>query len=337
MPEKDHFSRVVVIGTGGSISFVGRDSLDLFEYGDYGEMLEIEELVARIPELSAEAEIITVSFGRFPSEAMSPSDWLGLARLIVRVVKECAPLDGVVVLHGTSTLEEGAYFLNLVVREDLPIVVVGAQRPINGMGTDGPLNIVNAVRVAKSASARGLGVLAVYGNEIHCARDVTKIGTYSVNPFLSPDFGILGYVDPDESVVIYRSPTRLHTLHSAFDVEQITNLPRVDIVCAYAGADETAIRSFCARGVKGIVVSGYSPGSAAAAQEAALDDAQRSGVLVVLSSHVMHGRVLARRSLSDRGIVVADTLSPQKSRILAMLALTVANDSAAIQEYFDNY
>jgi L-asparaginase len=334
-PGDGRSARVAIIGTGGSISFVGRDPLDLLEYGEFGHMLEVEELLTRLPELSSEAEIVPVAFGNYPSEAILPENWLDLARLVGHIAEQHAPLDGIVILHGTSTLEEGAFFLNLLLRHELTVVMAGAQGPINGLGNDGRLNIVNAVRVAKSLETRGLGVLVVHGNEIHAARDVTKISTHSISPFASRDLGILGYVDPNGWISIYRRPTRRHTVQTDFDPRRIHRLPRVDVVCAYAGADDAAIEGFLRRDAKGIVVSGYSPGSAAMPQDAALDEARRKGVLIVLSAHVGHGRVLPRRSLIDRRIVVADTLGPLKARLLAMLALNVTDEIEAIQRYFD--
>lgn len=334
MKRKAQRKTIIIISMGGSISFTARHRLDLIEYGDFGYMLEIEDLLDWIPEVQELAKIVPVSCKNIPSEAITPTDWLELCRVIHDAVVRYKP-DGVVVLHGTSTLEETAFFLNLTLHVELPVVIVGAQGPINALGSDGGRNILNAVQVAKDEEAMGLGVLAVHGNEIHSARDVTKISTHSASPFHSPDFGILGYTDADGSVAIYRKPTRICAPRTKFDVSQINELPKVDIVYVYAGANGLCINTLVAGGTECIVVAGYSPGSAAGGQEVALDRARQKGVFVVLSPHCGRGRVLRRKALDNRGIIVADTLSPKKSRILSMLALTETRNMHDIQTYFN--
>ena len=326
-----------MIGTGGSISTVGRHSLDLFEYGDFGPTLEVDELLARFPEVSTAAEVAPIRFRALLSTAVGPRDWLELNELVHRVACAEDPPDGIVITHGTATLEETAYFLNLTVKVDLPIVLVGAQRPPNGLSSDAPLNLVNAVRVAAAREVRGLGVLVVLNDEIQAAREVTKVSTFRLETFGSPDLGMLGYADPDGRVVTYRAPRRRHAPDTVFDVRGRRDLPRVDIAYSYAGADGAAIDALVAAGAKGIVSAGFPPGRVTPDEWRALCDARRRGVLVVQSSRGGSGRVLRREREREQGIVMADNLNPQKARVLATLALTVTDDPEQIQQLFEEY
>jgi L-asparaginase len=329
--------RVDLIGTGGSISTVGRHNLDQHEYGHYGRTLEVDELLAMFPEVSTAAEVRPVRFRAIPSTAVGPADWLELNELVHRVATADPPPAGIAITHGTATLEETAYFLNLTLKVDLPVVVVGAQRPPNGLSTDAGLNLVNAVRVAASPAARGLGVLVLLNDEIQAAREVTKGSTYRLETFRSHDLGMLGYADPDGRVSIYRAPTRRHAPDTEFDVRGRTDLPRVDIAYSYAGSDGTAIRAFIEAGARAIVSTGLAPGRVPPAEAEALAEARRQGVLVVQSSRAGSGRVIEPRRLQQQGIVAADNLNPQKARVLAMLALTLTDDPIAVQRMFDQY
>ena len=329
--------RVALIGTGGTISSVGRDSLDVWEYMDTGKKIGPEELIARYPEVAQVAEIVPVPYRSVGSSFIGPADWLQLARTIHDLAKRDPSLAGVVITHGTATLEETAYFLNLAVRVDLTVVVVGAQRPASGLSSDAGMNLVSAVRVAAAPEARGLGVLVVLNDEIQSAREVTKTSTLRLETFRSADLGMLGYADPDGRVAIYRRPARRRAPDTEFDVLGQDDLPRVDVAYSYAGADRTAIDAFVAAGARGIVSASLAPGIATAAENEALLDARRRGVLVVLSTRAGSGRVLPRAALRERGFVVADNLLPQKARILAMLALTRTSDPALAQRMFDEY
>ena len=248
-----------------------------------------------------------------------------------------APLDGVVIAHGTATLEETAYFLNLAVRDDLTVVVVGAQRPASGLSSDAAMNLVGAARVAAAPEARGLGALVVLNDEIQAAREVTKASTLRLETFRSADLGMLGYADPDGRVAIYRRPARRHSPDTEFDVSGRRDLPRVDVAYSYAGADAAAVDAFVAAGARAIVVASMAPGVTTAAETEGLMRARKEGVQVVLSSRAGSGRVLPRTVLRERGFVVADNLLPQKARVLAMLALTRTDDPVEIQRMFDAY
>lgn len=328
--------RIAIIGTGGTISVAARHSLDLFEYGDYGRVLQVDELVSRFPELAAEAELIPTRFRALRSPAVTPQDWLELNETIHRVATDERP-DGIVVTHGTASLEETAYFLNLALRTDATVVLVGAQRPPETLSADAPLNLLNAVRVAASLAARSLGVLVVLNDEIQAAREVTKTSTYRLETFRSPDLGMLGYADADGAIVIYRAPRRRHSPNTEFDVRGLKGLSRVDIACSYPGADGVAIDALVNAGARGIVSAGQGAGQVTPHEQEALERARAKGVLVIQSNRTGSGRVMERSTLSSKGIVAADNLAPQKARVLAMLALTVSDDPAIVQRMFREY
>ncbi|HEX2173524.1 MAG TPA: asparaginase [Dehalococcoidia bacterium] len=329
--------RVAMIGTGGSISIVGRNPYDLYEYGDFGEVLEVDELLARFPEVTAAADIVPKRFKALPSTSIEPEHWLALNDFVHEVAATEPGIAGIAITHGTATLEETAYFLNLTLKIDLPVVVVGAQRPPTGLSTDTPINLLNAAQVAGSPAARGLGVLVLLNNEIQAAREVTKTSTLRLETFRSPDLGMLGYADPDGRVAIYRAPTRRHAPDTIFDVRGRTDLPRVDITYSYGGADGTAIRAFVEAGAKAIVAAGMLPGMTTRAERHALLQARERGVVVIQSHRGESGRVIRRTKLQERGLIAADNLNPQKARVLAMLALTRTADPDEIQGYFDEY
>ncbi len=329
--------RVAVIGTGGTISFEGRHSLDVYEYMEFGQRQEIDSIVAHVPELAEAADVRPVPFRSLSSSAVAPVDWLDFVRLIDELADGPEAPDGIVVTHGTATLEETAYFLNLALKTTTPVVMVGAQRPLNALGSDAGPNLLNAVQVAGSPQAIGLGVLVVLNEEIQAAREVTKTSTHRLETFRSPDLGMLGYADGDGRIAIYRRPARCHCPDTEFDVHGLDTLPRVDIADTYAGADGTAVAAFVAAGARGLVMSGVAPGLVTPAQRAALALAQARGVIVVQSTRAGSGRVLRRTSMKQQGIVAADNLNPQKARVLTMLALTITADPDKVQTMFDTY
>lgn len=326
--------KVAVIATGGTIATQGEHSLDLVEYRS--GVLATADLLARIPELEQTAELVSIPYAAVGSDAIGPEQWLALTREIESQSEAQPDLRGIVVTHGTATLEETAYFLNLSLKVSLPVVVVGAQRPITGLSTDGPLNLVNAVRVAANDASRGLGVLVLLNDEIHAAREVTKSSVYRLHAFQTPEFGALGHADPDV-VSIYRRPVRRHAPDTEFDLTGIDSLPRVDIVPSYAGADGAAISAFVEAGAHGLVFSALAPGWATPAQAEALQEAHDRGVIIVYSTRAAGGRVLPLRKHHVEGSVTADNLSPQKARILLMLALTRSRECGEIQRMFGDY
>ncbi|MCH9673099.1 MAG: asparaginase, partial [Gammaproteobacteria bacterium] len=272
------------------------------------------------------------------SSGITTDDWLALNRLIHDVANASPPPDGIVVTHGTATLEETAYLLHLTLKTAIPVVLVGAQRPSNALGTDAGMNLLNAVRVAASPDARGMGVLTVLNDEIQSARDVTKTSTFRLQTFKSPDAGPLGIADADGRVVFYRRPFRRHAPDTEFDIRTLHALPRVDISYSYAGADGTAIEAFVAKGARAIVSAGVAPGLPTPAQREALRAAHNAGVTVVYSSRAGGGRVMLRDAMQEDGIIAADNLNPQKARVLIMLGLTREDSTpSALQRMFEVY
>src|SRR6202140_2823886 len=221
--------RIAVIGTGGTISSLGSSSLDVLDYPDFGQKLSCEALLERFPETRLVVEPVPITFRQVGSTAIGPADWLELRGLIHRLAADDPAIAGFVIPHGTATLEETAFFLNLTLGVSQPVVLVGAQRPASALGTDAGTNLVNALQVAGAPEARGLGVLVVLNNEIHAARDVVKTSTYRVQTFRSFDFGALGQVDGD-AVHFYRIPSRPRMPDTAFAGLDLTALPRIDIV-----------------------------------------------------------------------------------------------------------
>src|SRR5579864_1279174 len=322
--------RVAVLLTGGTIDSLGHDRLDLAWYIEANQRISPEALFERIPEAKQLAHIQHVPFRRLPSHALVDTDWLELARTIQDV-----DADGVVITHGTNTLEETAYFLHLVLKTNKPVVITGAMRPASGMSSDGDLNLVNAIRVAADSASSGRGVLVVMNDTIHSARDVTKTASFRVETFQARDLGPLGYADADGRVVYYHQPARKHTAQTDFDVAGLEGLPRVDVVVSYVGADGTAIDALVAAGARGLVSAGTGAGRPTPAEDAALDRAVAAGVIVCQSSRTGSGRVARSPGLTARGIVAADNLTPWKARVLLALALTRTTDPNAIQRYFD--
>jgi L-asparaginase len=328
---------VHVIATGGTISALGPHRLDYTLYPELGRRLGIEEMLARIPEASEIAEVEAEDLLRVGSSSIGPAEWLQLARRIDAILSSAQPPQGVVITHGTATLEETGYFLHLTAKSDRPVVLTGAMRPTSALGTDADLNLLDAIRLAACPDAAGRGVLAVLNNEIQSVRDVTKTNAFRVNTFGSRDLGCLGFVDADGQVVFYRNVTRLHTRAAPFDVRGTQTLPRVDIVSAYAGADGVLIDALRERGTDGLVLAGFGGGTYPAAFVEAGKRAVQAGIAVVLATRSSAGRVVATPEKSAAGFIVSDDLMPQKARILLMLALATTRERDAIQEMFYRY
>jgi L-asparaginase len=328
--------RIAVIGTGGTISSLGASSMDVLDYPDFGQKLTSEALLDRFPETRLVAEPVPVTFRQVGSTAIGPAEWFELRDLIHRIAREDKGIAGFVIPHGTATLEETAFFLNLTLGVSQPVVLVGAQRPASALGTDAGTNLANALQVAGCAEARGMGVLVVLNNEIHPARDVVKTSTYRVQTFRSLDFGALGHIDGD-GPHFYRAPLQAHMPDTPFAKREIKALPRVDVIYSYAGADGDLIEAAIRVGAKGLVSAGFAPGTPSPSQQAAFIEAAKSGIVVVQCSRAFTGRIAPRRRLRETGIVAGEDLSPQKARILLALMLTETSDIAAIQQAFQRY
>ena len=329
--------RVYLFGTGGTISFVGETRTDFANYSYRGRQLTIEEMLARVPEAEMLADVVAEQVINVGSTEVYPSHWLTLAKRINERFADDAEAAGAAVTHGTATLEETAYFLNLTVRDRRPVAVTGAMRPPSAMGTDADNNLLDAVRVAAAEQSAGRGALVVLNNEIQSARDVTKTDSYRVETFQSGHMGFLGYADADGAVAYYRHQDRRHTADSEFDVSGIDELPQVDIAYAYAGAGGTVIDALVDAGVGGIVAAGLGSGSSPAPFMAALQRASAAGVPVALATQVGTGRVVRTRRFIEEGYIVADNLHPKKARILLMLGLTLTADRGELQRMMLEY
>jgi L-asparaginase len=287
----------------------------------------IEQLV-KVPGIDSVAVVESEQLWNVASSSIGPSRWLELSRHIADRVRERPELAGVIVTHGTDTMEETAYFLDLTVAGDRPVIVTGAMRPADAIGADGPANLFNAVRAAAAPASRGRGTLVLMDDRLFAAREVTKTNTTRVETFQAPEHGPLAIVDHDTIFYNRARPTR----HPAFDLSNVTELPRVDIIYSYGGADSVLIDAAVAAGAKGIVVAGVGAGGLASGQGAALRRAGERGVVVVIGSRTGSGRVAGSTTRPAAG-----DLNVQKARILLMLALTRTSDRAEVAKIFNAY
>lgn len=333
-------TNIAIIGTGGTISNAGVDDpLDYLTYLDRGVVLSVDDVLSRYPDAARAANLVTVPFGTFRSRNVGPREWLDLRNQVVATLAD-ESVAGVVIAHGTGTLEETAYYLNLAVATRKPIVVVGAQRTPSSVSSDAYSNFVNAVRVAASGQAQGKGALVVMNDAIHSARDVTKMFNHRLETMTSPTLGPLGYIEPDGSVVFYRESLRLHTQASEFAGAEAWSddmlAPRVDVVYSYGGADEVMIDVAVAAGAVGIVVAGFAPGVNTVAQDAAIERALAAGVTVVQSTRTA-GAVLLRESTIEQGLVASGDLTVQHARILLQMCLVHGLGLEQTREAFARY
>jgi L-asparaginase len=319
---------VALFTTGGTIQSKGAHRQKLMEYSD-GRVTPAE-LLADLPELMDIANIEVHEISNVGSGSIGADHHLRLAKQITAVLAR-DDVSGAVVTHGTTTLEETAYFLQLTVKSDKPVVVVGAMRPYTAASRDGPFNLYNATRVAMDAAAVGKGVMVVLNDTIHSARFVTKGHTYHVETFISPDIGPIGYTDSDR-IVFYRSILTRHTMNSEFDVMDLENLPKVDIVYGYQEASAAPIPALVADGIDGLVLN-----SSSGSFKAEIKRAQADGVVIVNSDRKGAGRVVLSDRKAAQGVITADNINAQKSRILLRLALTKTKNLKEIQRMFSEY
>jgi L-asparaginase len=323
--------RVRLLATGGTIS------------NRSGGRLTAEELVKSMPGIDRYVQPEFEQFANTASSALTLEQWLGLANRINALFKEDAGLGGVVVTSGTDTLEETAYFLHLTIRSDRPVVVVGSMRNPSTLGYEGAANLLEGFRVAADPASRGKGVLVVLNDEINSAREVTKTDALRLHTFQTRGYGVLGVVDADR-VVYYRTVTRRHTKDSEFDVSQVTELPRVDVVLVYQGATGDVIKALVDQGAKGIVIASAGAGAMSGTQGEGVRYGIEKGVFVVTSTRTGSGRIASRaRNMPPGGSqppmlrISAEDLAPIKARILLMLALTRTTDGYEIQRMFAEY
>ncbi|MEA3117093.1 MAG: L-asparaginase [Paraburkholderia sp.] len=325
---------IAVLATGGTIAGCAADAAQTAGY--QAGVVGVDRLLAAVPPLSGVARIHGEQVANIDSKDLDFALWSTLAGRI-DALSARDDIDGIVVTHGTDTLEETAYLLHLTVKTSKPVVMTAAMRPSSALSADGPLNLLGAATVAASRAARGQGVLVAVNNRIHSARDIVKTSTYAVDAFQSPEVGALGWVQ-DGRVEFQRSVVRPHTAATPFRAD--VGWPDVAIVASYAGASRTAVDALIAARVRGIVVAGTGNGSIHASVQEALAEAVQQGIAVVRASRVGSGHVMHNGAAPDDalGFTSAGTLNPYKARVLLMLALAAGmEDHTLLQRAFDTY
>jgi glutamin-(asparagin-)ase len=326
---------VVILATGGTIAGAGADVTNSASY--QSAKVAVDKLIAAVPQLANIANVRGEQVFQIGSESFRNDNLLTLGKRISALVKQ-NDVDGIVITHGTDTTEETAYFLNLVVKTEKPIVVVGSMRPGTAMSADGALNLYSAVSVAGSKDARGRGTFVVMNDEINSGRDVSKMINIRTEAFKSP-WGALGMVVEGKNYW-FRKLDKRHTVNSEFDIDKIDSLPLVEIAYASGNVNDTAYRAFAAAGAKAIIHAGTGNGSVAATLVPVLQELRGKGLHIIRSSHVNAGGFVLRNGEQPDDKydwIVAHDLNPQKARILASVALTATSDSKELQRIFMEY
>lgn len=325
---------VVVLATGGTIAGAGASALNSASYT--AAKVPVEQLLAGLPEVQGIAEVTGEQVFQIASESLTSADLLTLAKRVDALLKQ-PDVDGVVITHGTDTMEETGFFLNLVIPSDKPIVLVGSMRPGTAISADGALNLLNAISVAASDDAKGKGALIVMNDEIHTARDVAKLTNIKTSAF-SSQWGPLGMVVEGKNYW-FRDPIKRHTTGSEFSIANITELPAVEIAYSYNNVPPTMIKALGASGVEAIVHAGTGNGSVPNRIVPELKAERAKGTVIVRSSRVPAGFVLRNAEQPDdqNDWVVAHDLNPQKARILTAVALTKTHDTKELQRIFWEY
>jgi L-asparaginase len=326
--------RIVILATGGTIAGAQPKEGDA---GYKSGAVSVEALIAAAPGLDKLATIKGEQIASIGSQDMNDAVWLKLAKRANELLAS-PDVDAIVVTHGTDTMEETGFFLDLVVKSDKPVVLVGSMRPSTSTSADGPLNLYNAVAAAADPKAKGLGILVVSNDDLFAARDIQKTNTTDLQTFVSPNRGQLGEAYYGK-VIYFGRPLTRHTVNSEFSLDGVTSMPRVDIVYAHENVDATMVNAAVAAGAKGIVLAGVGDGNATKEMIDALAAAAAKGVVVVRSTRVGSGIVRRNIELNDdkMGFVAAMELNPQKARVLLRLALTKTGNPAEIQRMFEQY
>jgi L-asparaginase len=325
---------IVILATGGTIAGAAATGT---QSGYKSGAVTIDAMLAAVPGISELATVKGEQVSNVGSQDMSFQILLTVAKRINELGKS-ADVDGIVITHGTDTLEDSAFFLNMAVKTDKPVVMVASMRPSTAVSADGPLNLYNAVGVAVDPGAKGRGVLVVMNDAIHAAHSLTKSSTTSVETFVSPLRGLVGVASYGKNDW-YTTPPWKHTTQTEFDVAQVTQMPRVDIIYAYMDMPGDLIDAAVANGARGIVIAGVGNGNMTKSAVTAAANAVKKGVMVVRSSRVMSGLVGRNVELNDDelGFIASDELNPQKARILLSLALLKKPTSAQLQTMYRTY
>ncbi|EON21216.1 L-asparaginase [Cupriavidus necator] len=327
-------ANIVIIGTGGTIAGAGASVTNTAAY--QSAVVPVDKIIASVPEISKVANVKGEQIFQIGSESFNNERLLKLAKRVSELLKQ-PDVDGIVITHGTDTIEETAYFLNLTLKSDKPVVVVGSMRPGTALGADGALNLYDAVLVASNPASKGKGTLAVLNDEIHTGRDVTKSNTFKTETFRSP-FGPLGYV-VEGRTLFYRLPARPHTQQTQWDIDKIDKLPEVAVLYAYGNANPAAVDAAVKSGAKAIIYAATGNGSVGDYMVESLKAARAKGVQIVRASRTGSGVVVRNAEQPDDKYdwIVTDDQLPQKARILMALALTQTNDAKALQQVFWKY
>ncbi|HGJ5866809.1 L-asparaginase 2 [Arsenophonus nasoniae] len=323
---------ITVLATGGTIAGSGESPVKAsYTPGT----IKIDQLVSLVPQIKQIANVKGEQVVTVRSQDMATTVWLKLAQ---KINAQCSGTDGFVITHGTDTIEETAYFLNLTVKCEKPVVLVGAMRPVTALSSDAPANLYDAIVTAASPDSAGRDVMLVMNGKELDARNVTKLNTENLGAFQSINYGALGSVS-DSKVTYTRTPVQKHTKQTPFDVSKLTQLPEVGIVYNYANASDIPAKAFIDNGYQGIVSAGVGNGNISHALLNTLSDAAQKGLVVVRSSRVSSGPTTRNGEIDDdkHGFIASGTLSPYKSRVLLMLALTQTKDPKKIQQYFTQY
>lgn len=325
---------VVILATGGTIAGAGASST---ESAYTSGQVKIEAMIDAVPNIRDLANLRGEQVANVGSQDMSVKVWLDLTKRINELLAT-NDVDGIVITHGTDTQEETAYFLNLVVKSDKPVVLTGSMRPSTALSAEGPLNLYNAVAVAANPKSKGKGVMVVMNDEIHGAHNVKKMMTTPVQTFQSPEEGPVGSVIFGQ-VEFFNTQNGLNTVKSEFSVDGVTELPRVDIFYGCADASADLIDYMVKAGAKGIVIAGVGDGNMNAQVLEAVKKATVQGVAVIRASRVPVGVVLIQGEVNDAeyGTVSSDQLNPQKARVLLMLALLKQRSREDLQRLFIEY
>lgn len=326
--------KIRIIATGGTIAGVSKSTTESnYKAGELG----IYQLLQAVPEVKNIADVSGEQLVKIGSQDMNDDVWLKLAKRINELLNK-EGYDGVVITHGTDTMEETAYFLNLTVHSNKPVVMVGAMRPATGMSADGPLNLYNAVVVAASPNAKDRGVMVSMNEIVLDAKDVIKHSTTAVETFQGANFGKLGYLH-NGKVFFNRMPQNKHTTQSVFNVDKLKSLPKVGIVYGYSNMSELPMKAFMDAKFDGIVYAGVGNGNFYHTLFDLAVQAQQKGIQIVRSSRVPTGATTLDAEVDDAkyNFVAAQALNPQKARVLLMLALTKTKDWKQIQQYFNEY
>ncbi|TBO34315.1 type II asparaginase [Aquabacterium lacunae] len=328
-------AQVVILATGGTIAGAGASAANSATY--QAAKVPVDKLLASVPEIGNVANVRGEQVFQIASESFTNAHLLQLAKRVSALSKQ-KDVDGIVITHGTDTLEETAFFLNVTVRTSKPIVVVGSMRPGTALSADGALNLYNAVATAAAPAAAGKGVLVTMNDQIHTGRDVSKAVNVRPDAFKSP-WGELGMVVEGQTHW-FRAPVKRHTVNSEFDIDQIDALPQVDIAYGHGNASPVAYQAFAAAGAKALIHAGTGNGSVSKDVVPALRELRSKGVVIVRSSRVGGGGFVLRNAEQpddDYDWVVAHDLNPQKARLLTALALTQTTDTKQIQRIFLEY